>query len=112
MNINTATIRKITCTGTKMIFSKTENYEAKEGTIKVTFEGENNLANYPIYLYENDCSVFDDDGNEILASIGIAAFDEIINNLLVADKNSLKRMMIKALEEENLDALEELINLI
>ena len=112
MDINTATIRKVTNTGAKMVFSKIGKYEAEEGTIEVTFENENDLANYSIYLYENECSLFDEEGDEIFSSTGINAFDETINSLLITDKDSLKRMMIKALENEDLDTLEELINLI
>lgn len=112
MIIDTNTIRKITSTGVKMIFSKTEPYEAEEGTIKVDFKTENDLSNYSICLYENSCSVFDEDGDEIFESTGTNAFDEAINSLLVSDKDSLKRMMVEALEREDLDALETLINLI
>ena len=112
MIIDTNTIRKITSTGAKMIFSKTEYHEAEEGTIKIDFKTENDLSNYSIFLYENSCSVFDEDGDEIFESTGTAAFDEAINSLLVTDKDSLKRMMIKALEDEDLEALETLINLI
>lgn len=111
MIINTNTIRKITNIGVKMIFSKTEPYEAEEGTIKVNFKTENDLSNYSICLYENSCSVFDEDNDEIFESTGKAAFDEAINSLLV-DKDSLKRMMIKALEDEDFEALETLIDLI
>lgn len=112
MIIDTNTIRKITSTGAKMIFSKIRHYEAEEGTIKVDFKDENDLFNYSIFLYENSCSVFDEEGDEIFESTGTAAFDEAIDSLLVTDKDSLKRMMIKALENEDLKALEALINLI
>lgn len=112
MIIDTNTIRKITSTGTKMIFSKTEYHEAEEGTIKVEFKTKNDLSDYAIFLYENSCSVLDEENDEIFESTGTAAFDEAINSLLVTDKDSLKRMMIKALEDENLEALETLINLI
>lgn len=108
MIIDTNTIRKITSIGVKMIFSRTEPYEAEEGTIKVDFKTENDLSDYSICLYENSCSVFDEDGE----SKGTAAFDEAINSLLVTDKDSLKRMMIKALEDEDFEALETLIDLI
>lgn len=112
MIIDTNTIRKITNIGVKMIFSRTEPYEAAEGTIKVDFKTENDLSDYSICLYENSCSVFDEDGDEVFESKGTAAFDEAINSLLVTDKDSLKRMMIKALEDEDFEALETLIDLI
>lgn len=112
MIIDINTIHKITSIGAKMIFSKTEYHEAEEGTIKVDFKTENDLSNYSIFLYENFCSVFDEEGDEIFESTGTAAFDEAINSLLVSDKDSLKRMMITALENEDLEALEALIDLI
>lgn len=112
MIINTNTIRKITSIGTKMIFSRIEHYEAEEGTIKVDFKAENDLSNYSIFIYENSCSVFDEDGDEIFESTGATAFDEAINSLLITDKESLKAMMIKALEDEDFKALETLIDLI
>lgn len=112
MIIDTNTIRKITNIGVKMVFSRTKHYEAEKGTIKVDFKAENDLSNYSIFVYENSCSVFDEDDDEIFESTGTTAFDEAINSLLITDKESLKAMMIKALEDEDLEALETLIDLI
>lgn len=112
MIIDTNTIRKIIGTNTKMIFSKTDKYDAEEGTIQVSFKTENILSNYSMYLYENECDLFDEEGDEIFSSTAPDAFEENISFLLTRDKEALKRMMIEALEAEDLDALEELINLI
>lgn len=112
MNINTDTIRKITSTGTKMIFSKTDKYDAEEGTIQVSFKTENDLSNYSMYLYEDECDLFDKDGDEIFSSTELNAFEEAVGALFARDKEVLKAMMRECLKTEDLDALEDLINLI
>lgn len=114
MNINTATIRKITGTNTKMIFTKTDKYEAEEGTIKISFSNKENnfLSGYTIFLYENECDLFDEDGDEIFSSTAPNAFEEVIGTLFARDKEVLKAMMRECLRTEDFDTLEDLINLI
>lgn len=86
----------------------------EEGTIELYFRNSTGiLSEFSFYLYENnECSVFDNDGDEILTENGSNAFEQCVNRLLLNDKDGLKMTMLEALNNEDLDLLESLIKLL
>lgn len=87
---------------------------AEEGTIELYFRGSSTgiLSDISFYLYEDACTAFDNDGDEIITKTGTDAFNECINALLAENKEGLKMTMLDALKNENYELLESLINLL
>lgn len=116
MLISTETIYKLLkINNGQMCILLPDKMSAEEGTIELYFKNSTGiLSDTSFYLYPNDneCSAFDNDGDEILTKVGTDAFDKCVNELLLENKAGLKMTMLEALNNEDLDLLESLINLL
>lgn len=113
MIINTKDLREMMRMGDcQLCFKLADRCAAEEGTIEVEFETTNNLSNYSLFLYEDECTLFDEDGEEVLLIKNRDSFRELVNMILSQDKEVIKETMLKALDDEDYETLERLIKLL